>query len=119
MVDSIVLQLVSQCFDVVLEIVPLCLILEVGVSRSDAPLCFLEDPHFVESDHALLESLEVQVFREERLMYIVFELALLPLLVVDHALHLARCFRETFLPHPQVVNNQHEVLIDFIEVFLL
>ena len=52
-------------------------------------------------------------------MDIVFELALLPVLIIDHALHLARCFRETFLPHPQVVNNQHEVLIDFIEVFLL
>ena len=117
-VDRVVLELVAEGFHVVLEVVALGLVLEVRLGGADTALGLLQHPHLVQPDDALLQALEVEVLREQRLVHVVFEFALLPLLVVDYSLHLAGCLGETLLPHSQVVNDKHQVQVDFIEMLL-
>jgi len=118
-VDGVVLQLLSECFDVVLEVVSLRLVLKVGVTRANIALILLQYPHFVESDAALLQFLEVHLLGEDCLVDIILKLSLSFLLLGDGPFHLACCLSETFLPHAEIIDDQHKVLVDSVEVLLL
>ena len=108
-VYGVVLELVAQGLDVVFQVVALGFVLEVRLGWAHTALGFLQHPHLVQPDDALLESLEVEVLGEQRLVHVVLEFALLPLLIVDYTLHLACCLCKTLLSHSKIVNNQHEV----------
>ena len=100
-------QLLSQCLHVIFEVVSLSLILQVCISRTNITLSLLKYPDFVKPNYSSLELFEVLFLGEERLIDIILELSLLTFLISNDSLHLTRCLRQTLLPHPQVIYNQH------------
>lgn len=80
---------------------------------------FIQHPSPVQPYDSLLQLLVAQVVLEEHLLDIVLESLHGVHLAAAFVLHLVGSLAQTFLSHTQIINNQHQVLIDPVEVFLL
>ena len=59
-----------------------------------------------------------QTWLEKHLLYVVSKFLHCILLTQYFAFHLAGTFGETFLSHPEIIDNKDQVLIDTIKVLL-
>jgi hypothetical protein len=79
---------------------------------------FFLDVFLVESNHSFLELLEVGDM-VEAFEHIVFEFLFVALLLIELLSQVVDLVRESFLSHPEVVDDQSQVLVDPVEMFEL
>ena len=119
MLPGFFLKLLLEGLHVVLKLPPLVFVDLVDVSCACVVDALTKHPSPIQPNYALLQVLVAQVILEEHLLDIVLELTDRLLLPIDLVFHLAAGLCEAFLTHPQIVDDEHQVLVDSIEVLLL
>ena len=112
------LELVLQRLHTVFDLRALLVVNLVDVCSACVFDLLTKDPGSVEPHNTLFQLLVGQCVLEQLLVDVVFESLHGAFLGVDFVLHLLCSLRETLLSHAKVINDQNQVLVHSVEVFL-